>query len=70
MDFAAIFALIEKGLTVVQALYEAGQEATPAISALIALVTGAQTGTVTDDDLTKTEALLDQLIADFNIDIP
>ena len=70
MDFIAIFALIEKGLTVIQALYEAGQTASPAISALIALVTGAQKGAVTDDDLTKTEALLDQLIDDFNIDIP
>lgn len=69
MDIVAILALIGKGLTVAEALMSAGQQAEPAITALIKLVNGAQQGTVTDDDLTQTEALLDQLIADFNLDI-
>lgn len=70
MDYAAIFALIQKGITVVGALVEAGQTAAPALEALAALVTGAQQGTVTDDQLTQTEALLDSLVADFNADLP
>jgi hypothetical protein len=69
MDAAAIFALIEKGLTIIGALLAAGQSAAPAIKALMGIVSGAQTGTVTADDLAKTEALLDSMIADFNTDI-
>jgi hypothetical protein len=69
MDIAAILALIEKGLTVVGAIVEAGQEAAPAIKALTELVTGARQGTVTDDQIAQCEALLDKLVADFNIDI-
>lgn len=69
MDYVAIFALIAKGLTVAQALYEAGESALPAIEAISGVVTGAQAGTVTDDQLTQTEALLDQMISDFNLEI-
>lgn len=69
MDYAAIFDLIAKGLTVVDALMTAGQQAAPAIKAISGIVTGAQQGTVTDDQLTQTEALLDQMISDFNLDI-
>lgn len=70
MDIAAIFLLIEKGLTVANTLIEAGQSAAPAIETLKNLVTGAKQGTVTDADLTATEALLDAQIADFNTDLP
>lgn len=69
MDVVAIFALIAKGLSVVEAIVAAGESAAPAIKALYDLVTGAQTGTVTDDQLAQTEALLDQLITDFNLPI-
>lgn len=69
MDYMAIFNLIAKGLTVVQAVYEAGQTAAPAIKALSDLVTGAKQGTVTEDQLSQAEALLDNLISDFNIEI-
>jgi len=69
MDFMAILSLIGKGLTVAQALYEAGQTAEPAIKALLGVVTGAQQGEVTDDQLAEAEALLDKLIEDFNLDI-
>lgn len=69
MDTAAVFALIEKGLTIISALISAGQSVEPAIAALVNLVTGAKQGTVTADELAQTEALLDQQIADFNLDI-
>lgn len=70
MDIVAILALVQKGLSVAAAIYEAGKNAAPAIQAISNLVTGAQKGTVTDEEITSTEALLDQLIADFNLDIP
>ena len=44
MDIVAILALIQKGLTVAAAIYEAGKNAAPAIQAISALVTGAQEG--------------------------
>lgn len=69
MDFAAIFALVEKGITVATALLEAGQSAIPALEAIKTFVTGAKTGSVSDVDLAKTEALLDQMIDDFNLDL-
>lgn len=69
MDILAILALVQKGLTVAEAIYAAGKNAAPAIQALSALVTGAQKGDVSDDDLARTEALLDQMVADFNLDI-
>lgn len=70
MDILAILAIVEKGITVAQALLEAGQTAEPALEALKNLITGAKTGTVTDAELDQTETLLDQLISDFNLDLP
>lgn len=70
MDIAAILALVEKGMTVIGALIAAGESAAPAICAISNLVTGAKTGTVTDDELDATEKLLDDQIAQFNLDIP
>lgn len=70
MDIVAVLALISKGITVAEALYTAGEEAAPAFTALKNLVTGAQAGTVTDEELGKTEALLDQMMADFNTPLP
>ena len=66
MDIVAILALVAKGLGVISTLVEVGANAVPAIKAVTDLVTGAQSGTVTDDQLTQTEAVLDALIADFN----
>lgn len=70
MDIAAILALVMKGITVVSALIEAGESAAPALEAIGDLVTGAQSGAVTQAELDTTESLLDSLIADFNIDLP
>lgn len=67
MDIAAILDLIVKGLGVADTLITAGQSAAPAIKAEIDLATGAQAGTVTDQQLTDTETALDKLIADFNL---
>lgn len=69
MDIVAILALIQKGLTVAAAIYEAGKNAAPAIQAISALVTGAQEGKVTEEQIAQTEALLDAMISDFNTEI-
>lgn len=66
MDVEAIMALIVKGLGVVETLVEAGESAAPAIKVLVGVATGAQQGTVTDDELAAAEALLDKQIDDFN----
>ena len=66
MDVGAIFALIVKGLGVVSTLVAVGSEVAPAIKVLVDLATGAQNGTVTDEQLAATEAVLDSMIADFN----
>lgn len=70
MDMTAVLALIQKGLTVIGALLAAGQSAEPAIAALVKFVTGAQQGKVTPEQLAQTDALLDQQIASFNLDMP
>lgn len=61
--------LIVKGLGVVETLVDAGRSAAPAIKVLVGVATGAQQGTVTEDELTAAEALLDQQIDDFNTPI-
>lgn len=66
MDVAAILDLMMKGLGVVSTLVTVGANAAPAIKVLTDLVTGAQDGTITDEQLAETEATLDVMIADFN----
>lgn len=66
MDIVAILALIAKGVGVIDTLVTIGQNAEPAIKVVKDLITGAQAGTVTPDDLTATETALDAVIADFN----
>jgi hypothetical protein len=69
MDIAAILDLVLKGLGVVSTLVSVGMSAEPAIKVIADLVTGAKSGTVTDQQLTDAEATLDGLIADFNTPI-
>lgn len=69
MDIAAVFEMIMKGITIAQAIVQAGEEAAPAFNVLKDLVTGAQKGTVTQDQLNATEAQLDAMIADFNLEL-
>jgi len=66
MDIAAVLALVLKGVGVIQTLVEVGKDVAPAIQVVTGLITGAQAGTVTDDELAATEATLDGMIADFN----
>lgn len=66
MDIASILELVVKGLGVVNTLVTVGKDAAPAIKVLTNLVTGAQAGTVTDEQLAATEATLDAMIDDFN----
>ena len=66
MDPMTVFAVLEKGITVVSMLIAAGQNAAPAIEVLKRLVTGAQEGTVTDEQLARDEAFLDEQIEEFN----
>jgi len=70
MDIMAILALVAKGVEVINTLVTVGENAAPAIKAVRDLVVGAQNGTVTSDQLTQTEAVLDALIEDFNKPIP
>lgn len=66
MDMAAIFALLEKGLTLLPTLISAGVDITQTIEKLSGLASAAQTGTVTDAQVTDVETHLDAQIADFN----
>lgn len=69
MNRPAIFATIEKGLSIVTALVAAEQKAEPAIKVIYDLAVNAQTGDVTDDQLEQAEASLDAMIDDFNTPI-
>ncbi len=66
MDIAAILALVAKGMDVITTAVAIGKEVAPAVQVVKDLVTGAQTGDVTDAQLEATEATLDQMISDFN----
>lgn len=70
MGALAILALVEKGMMIISALIEAGKSAAPAIEAVTNLVKNGQAGEVSEEDLDKTEALLDSLIDEFNLDLP
>lgn len=70
MDVMAILALVAKGVSVISALISAGESAAPAIEVVKNLITGAQKGSVTPEQLAQTEALLDSMIDDFNLELP
>jgi hypothetical protein len=66
MDIVAVLALIAKGVGIIETLVTIGEDAAPAIKVVKDLITGAQAGAVTDDELAATEKLLDSMINDFN----
>ena len=68
MDAAAILVLVEKAIGIASSLIIAGQSAAPAYQALINLFN--RSDAITQDDLDKTEAVLDALIDEFNIPLP
>jgi len=70
MDIALVLDLAMKGLSVANTLINVGKNAAPAIHAVKELISGAKAGTLTDDDLTEVEAVLDSLIEDFNAPLP
>ncbi len=70
MDVLAILALVEKGITIANLAIEAGKSAAPAFNALKALFASAKVkGTVSNEDMLKTDAVLDGMLAEFNQDI-
>lgn len=66
MDIMAILALIGKGVSVISTAISIGASAAPAIKVVEDLISGAQSGAVTDDELAAAEATLDSMINDFN----
>jgi hypothetical protein len=70
MDVMAILTLIAKGVSIVEMAIEAGKNAAPAIEIVKNLITGAKTGTMTQEELDSIEAQLDAAIDEFNEPIP
>lgn len=70
MDAVAIFSLIEKGLTLLPLLIDAGVNIESRVEQLVALAKGGQNGTVTPEELTKIRADFDRDLAEINSDIP
>ena len=69
MDVLAILAIVNKVILVANTLIQAGQSAEPAITALINFAKGIKKGPLSPEDIAKTDAILDALIARFNEDI-
>lgn len=70
MDAAAVFALIEKGLTLLPILIEAGVTIEPKIEQLIALAKGGAAGTLSDAEIAKIRSDFDTDLDSFNAPIP
>lgn len=66
MDTAAIFTLIEQGLTLLPTLINAGVNIEQRVQQLIALANGGANGTLSDADIAKIRADFDKDLADFN----
>lgn len=66
MDVGTILDLVLKGINVANILIEAGMNAAPALDRLKNVVTGAQNGTLTPEEIAENRKALDDLIADFN----
>ena len=66
MDPVLIFELIQKGLTTIPILIDAGVSITQRIQQLIALSKGGADGTLTDADLAKIRSDFDADLAEFN----
>lgn len=67
MDAAAVFAIIDKGLSLLPILMQAGESVIEIINRMRAVVAAQAAGqTVSDDELNALEADLDAAIAKFN----
>lgn len=67
---ANILNLIAKGVQVAEILIDAGQDALPALKVVWGLATGANAGTVTQDEIDAGEKTLDGLLAEFDLPLP
>lgn len=67
---ASILDLVGKGVQVAEVLIKAGEDALPALKVVWGLVTNAQAGVVTQDEIDAAEKTLDGMIADFDTDLP
>lgn len=70
MNAAAVFALIEKGLTLLPILIQAGVTIEPKIAQLIALAKGGAAGALSDEDIAKIRSEFDADLDDFNAPLP
>jgi len=71
MNATAIFALLEKGLTALPLLIDAGMNIYNLVERLKTVAAAAKNGqTVSDADLAELEADLDSALAEFNSDLP
>lgn len=68
MDLAAILDLVTKGVSVASALITAGESAAPAFSALQNLFKDKTT--ITQADMDAADAALDELLDEFNLELP
>lgn len=66
MDPVLIFSLIEKGLTLVPILIQAGTEVIPLINQIRKIAQGGADGTITQAQLDALEADLDSALDNFN----
>jgi hypothetical protein len=69
MNTAAVFQLIEQGLTLLPILINAGVNISSRVEQLAALAKGGAAGTITDDELAKIRADFDADLAAFNTPI-
>lgn len=70
METAAIFGLIEKGLTLLPILVDAGVSIATRVQQLIALSKGGADGTLTEEDIAKIRADFDADLDAFNAPMP
>lgn len=71
MNATAIFALLEKGLTALPLLIDAGMNIYNLVERLKTVAAAAKNGeSVSDADLSALEAELDSALAEFNSDLP
>lgn len=70
MNAALIFSIIEKGLTVIPLLIQAGSTVMPLIERLRAVAKGGTEGTVTIGELEALERDLDAALDEFNAPLP
>lgn len=70
MNYAVVLDLIIKYAQYIPILIDAGASVINLSERLIDLATGAKDGTLTDEQIAEHRAALDEMIADFNAELP